>query len=126
MKKIGFIGCYDKTDLMIYIAKILVATKKKVLVIDSTVNQKAKYIVPIVAQNDGTIVQLDALTIGKLSCYLGAGREKKEDDINTRVGFVFNKKVGDTVKNGEIIGYIHSDDEAKAQEILQQEIIKIS
>ncbi len=88
--------------------------------------EKAKYIVPIVAQKDGTIVQLDALTIGKLSCYLGAGREKKEDDINPRVGFVFNKKVGDTVKNGEIIGYIHSDDEAKAQEILQQEVIKIS
>ena len=29
MKKIGFIGAYDKTDLIIYIAKILTTLKKK-------------------------------------------------------------------------------------------------
>ena len=48
MRRIGFIGCYDKIDLIIYIAKILVATGKKVIVIDSTINQKAKYIVPVI------------------------------------------------------------------------------
>lgn len=48
MKKIGFIGAYDKTDLIIYIAKILVGTGKSVLVIDATTNQKAKYIVPVI------------------------------------------------------------------------------
>ena len=49
MKKIGFIGAYDKTDLIVYIAKILVTLNKKVLVVDSTVNQKARYIVPAIA-----------------------------------------------------------------------------
>lgn len=87
--------------------------------------EKAKYIVPITAEKDGTITKLDALTIGKLSCYLGAGRQKKEDSINPKVGFVFNKKVGDEVKSGEVLGYIHSDDEAKAQEVLKQEFVKI-
>ena len=29
MKKIGFIGAYDKIDLIIYIAKILTVLKKK-------------------------------------------------------------------------------------------------
>lgn len=29
MKKIGFIGAYDKTDLIIYIAKILTTLKRK-------------------------------------------------------------------------------------------------
>ena len=48
MKKIGFIGAYDKTDLIVYIAKILVTLNKKVLVVDSTVNQKARYIVPAI------------------------------------------------------------------------------
>lgn len=48
MRKIGFIGCYDKTDLIIYIARILVGAGKKVLVIDSTINQKAKYVVPVI------------------------------------------------------------------------------
>ena len=42
MKKIGFIGAYDKIDLIIYVAKILTTLKKKVLVIDATTNQKAR------------------------------------------------------------------------------------
>lgn len=47
MKKVGFIGAYDKINLIVYIAKILTLTGKKVLVIDSTVNQRAKYILPV-------------------------------------------------------------------------------
>ena len=48
MKKIGFIGAYDKTDLIVYVAKILTTLNQKVLVIDATVNQKARYIVPAI------------------------------------------------------------------------------
>lgn len=48
MKKIGFIGAYDKTDMMLNIAKILTTMKNKVLIIDSTINQKARYIVPAI------------------------------------------------------------------------------
>ena len=48
MKKIGFIGAYDKIDLILYVAKILTVLGKKVLVIDSTINQKARYIVPVI------------------------------------------------------------------------------
>ena len=87
--------------------------------------EKAKYIVPIKANKSGKIISLDALTIGKLSCYLGAGREKKEDSINPRVGFVFTKKVGSLVTEGEVLGYIHADDEQKASEILKQGIFVI-
>ena len=46
MKKIGFIGAYDKTDLMLYVAKILATLKKKVLIVDNTITQKSRYIVP--------------------------------------------------------------------------------
>ncbi len=49
MKKIGFIGAYDKTDLIIYVAKILTVLKKKVLVVDFTINQKARYVVPVIS-----------------------------------------------------------------------------
>ncbi len=87
--------------------------------------ERAKYIVPIKASKSGKIISLDALNIGKLSCYLGAGREKKEDSINPRVGFVFTKKVGSLVTEGEVLGYIHADDEQKANEILKQEIFVI-
>ena len=48
MKKIGFIGAYDKTDLILYVGKILTVLGKKVLIVDSTLNQKARYIVPVI------------------------------------------------------------------------------
>ena len=48
MKKIGFIGSYDKIDMIINVAKILTTLGKKILVIDATVNQKAKYVVPAI------------------------------------------------------------------------------
>lgn len=87
--------------------------------------EKAKYIKPIVAKKEGKVVKLDAYTIGTLSMYLGAGRVKKEDKIDKTVGFVFNKKVGDKVKIGDILGYIHANDEKKLDEILEKEIFEI-
>ncbi len=48
MKIVGFLGAYDKTDLIIYVAKMLSITNKKVLVIDSTVEGKSRYIVPTI------------------------------------------------------------------------------
>ena len=40
MKKIGFIGAYDKIDLILYIAKILTVLIQRVLVVDTTNIQK--------------------------------------------------------------------------------------
>ena len=40
MKKIAFIGAYDKTDFLLYVAKIMTVLGKKVLIIDSTIMQK--------------------------------------------------------------------------------------
>ena len=48
MKKIGFVGAYDKTDLIIYISKLLVENGLKVLIIDGTILQKTRYTVPCI------------------------------------------------------------------------------
>lgn len=48
MKKVGFIGAYDKTDMILNIAKILTTMNQRVLMVDSTIMQKAKYIVPAI------------------------------------------------------------------------------
>ncbi len=87
--------------------------------------EKAQFIDQIIAKKCGTITKLDALQIGELSSYLGAGRINKDDVINPRTGFVFTKKVGDTVADGDILGYIHSDDHNKTEEILQKELFEI-
>lgn len=86
---------------------------------------KAKFIMPIIADKTGVVDKLDALTIGKLSVYLGAGRMKKEDDIEKEVGFVFNKKVKNKVQKGEILGYVHANDEKKGKEVLKMRIYNI-
>ena len=87
--------------------------------------ERAKYVIEIKAKKDGIIEKLDAYQIGRMACFLGAGREKKEDKINPRVGFELNKKVGDTVYKDEILGYIHSDDIEKAKRVLEKEIYVI-
>ena len=48
MKKIGFIGAYDKTDIILAIAKVLTMANKKVIVLDNTITQKCKYVVPVI------------------------------------------------------------------------------
>ena len=45
MKKILFIGDYDKTDLMFYIAK-LISQEKKVLIADCTVTSRYEFAYP--------------------------------------------------------------------------------
>ena len=78
MKRIGFIGSYDKTDFIIYVAKILVTAGQKVLVIDSTVNQKAKYVVPVIKPSTSYITEYENIdvavgfdSIDEIKQYLG-------------------------------------------------------
>ena len=63
MKKVGFIGMYDKTDLLLYIAKIFTTMGKKVLIIDTTILQKAKYIVPVISPAKAYVTSFEDIDI---------------------------------------------------------------
>lgn len=63
MRRIGFIGCYDKTDLIMYIARILVGAGQKVLLVDSTINQKAKYIVPVIKPTTSYVTDFEGIDV---------------------------------------------------------------
>ena len=63
MKKIGFIGAFEKTDLIIYAAKILTEANKRVLVIDTTLLQKAKYIVPAIEPTKFYVTDYEGIDI---------------------------------------------------------------
>ena len=84
--------------------------------------EKAKYILPVIYEgnNEGIVRKLKAEEIGKLSVFLGGGRIKKEDKIDTAVGITFNKKIGDKVERGEILAYIHANNEEKGKEALER------
>lgn len=63
MRRVSFIGSYDKTDLILYIAKVLVALGKKVIMIDSTVNQKAKYVVPVIKPTKAYVTEFEEIEV---------------------------------------------------------------
>ncbi len=73
--------------------------------------EKAKYIIPVESKKNGIIKEINAEEVGKLACLLGAGRLKKEDEIDSSAGIVLNKKTGDYVKENEIIAYLHTNKE---------------
>lgn len=63
MKKIGFIGAYDKIDLIIYVAKILSALGKKMLVVDATTTQKARYVIPVINPSRAYVTEYEEIDI---------------------------------------------------------------
>ena len=69
--------------------------------------EESQYIEPIYSEKTGYIYSMDAKEIGKLASSLGPGRVKKEDKIDSSVGIVLLKKVGDYVTKDEEIAYLH-------------------
>ena len=90
--------------------------------------EKAKYIVPVIAKKCGYIEKLNAEEVGKIAMNLGAGRIRKEDNIEYSVGIELLKKVGDSVVQGDTLAYIHANDEEKGTKAVEElfELYKIS
>lgn len=80
---------------------------------DYNILPTAKYIYEVQSVKEGYISNIDAQEIGMASLILGAGREKKGDDIDFAVGLVLTKKINDYVKKGDVICKIYANDEAK-------------
>ena len=80
--------------------------------------EKAPIIMPVISEDEGYVSSLSAEVIGKASVLLGAGRMKKEDGIDPRVGIILCKKIGDSFKKGDVLAYIHADDETRAGEAI--------
>ena len=78
MKKIGFIGAYDKTDIILGVAKVLTMANKKVLVLDNTITQKCKYVVPVINPTKSYVTTFEDIdvavgfeSIERLKQYIG-------------------------------------------------------
>ena len=89
---------------------------------------KAKFIKQIIAKQSGYIYEINAKDVGKVTCNLGAGRIKVNDEINYSVGIILAKKVGDKVNIGDELAEIHADSESslKLAENSLLDIIKVT
>ncbi|ATD55169.1 pyrimidine-nucleoside phosphorylase [Clostridium chauvoei] len=72
---------------------------------------KAKHVVEVKCEEDGFVSKIHAEEFGLIAMELGAGRATKESEIDLAVGIVLNKKRGDKVSKGDVLAYIHSNDE---------------
>ena len=82
--------------------------------------EKAPIITPVISDQAGYVETLNAYEIGRASVNLGAGRIKKENTIDHRVGITFEKKIGDKVEVGDILAYVHASSPEKSLECVEQ------
>ncbi|MBE6694442.1 MAG: pyrimidine-nucleoside phosphorylase [Ruminococcaceae bacterium] len=71
----------------------------------------AKYSYEVKAERDGYIVSVDTEGYGVASLLLGAGRNTKEDVIDSAAGIMLKAKTGDLVKRGDTLAVMYSERE---------------
>lgn len=117
MKKIGFMGALDKSDLIVNIAKIIQILGNRVLVIDSSSIQKIKYIIPSIKPTKSYITTFEEVDFGigfqnweEVERYLGirfvTNEESIEESVNDQNIITAKEKVDN--KN-DIYDYILID-----------------
>ncbi|OPF87770.1 pyrimidine-nucleoside phosphorylase [Vagococcus martis] len=72
---------------------------------------QANYIIEVPAKKTGVVSKIVADKIGVAAMLLGAGRRTKEEEIDYAVGLILNKKVGDSVFEGESLVTIQANRE---------------
>lgn len=106
LEQIAFIGTYDKKDLILNVAKVLTECGLKVLVVDATLMQRLRYIVPKISNNSityiseylGIDVALGFINLSGIMQYLGNMNNIPydyvmidTDNIQTMNSFVIDK-----------------------------------
>ncbi len=76
----------------------------------------AKHCTKIKADLSGYIQKIDSRLIGESAMLLGAGREKKESEIDLSVGIILKKKVGSKVNKNEDLAEVYYNDSEKLKE----------
>lgn len=86
MKTIGFIGAFDKTDLIMNVAKTLIELDKRVLVVDTTILEKSKFVVPSISPTKVYMTEFEQIDFaygfkGLDEIYKYVGLNEEEHDI---------------------------------------------
>ena len=85
------------------------------------------HVVEIPAQETGVISALPAMEFGLYAMRLGAGRAVKSDALDYETGIVFEKKVGDSVQQGEIVAKVYTNGKISPQLVTDfQKYVKIN
>ena len=83
---------------------------------DPAVMKRSSIIREVRAPRDGYITHMNTEKIGEAAVVLGAGRTRKEDDIDPAAGLRILKKTGDFVQAGDVLAYLHTESEKSFRE----------
>lgn len=81
---------------------------------------KAKNYVPIMSTMNGYIAEIDVNKIRMVCRYLNVIKRNENDDIDKEAGVSIVKKVGDLIKPGEIIAYVHTNEDNKISRAISE------
>jgi thymidine phosphorylase len=73
----------------------------------------AKEQLQILADKDGTLSSMDAMSVGIAAWRLGAGRSKQGEKVSLGAGIEIHAKPGAKVNKGDVIYTLHADDSAR-------------
>ena len=79
---------------------------------DTGLLPKAKTLIDIKADRAGYISSMVTSDIGNAAKLLGAGRERKTDALDLSVGIVMKVRVGDRVKQGDVLCTLHAGEKS--------------
>jgi thymidine phosphorylase len=71
------------------------------------------------APSSGVLTRLDAMAVGMAAWRLGAGRARKEDPVQAGAGVELHAKPGDTVREGEPLMTLHTDEPERFERALE-------
>ena len=87
---------------------------------DLSILPQAKYEIPIIADKEGWISEINSQQIGFSLIDIGAGRKTLSSKLDYSSGAFFPKKIGDTVKLGENIGTVYCNDKEQGKITVQK------
>ncbi|GAA1686147.1 thymidine phosphorylase [Fodinicola feengrottensis] len=73
----------------------------------------------VTASADGVVTRMDAYAVGVAAWRLGAGRARKEDPVSASAGVVMMRKPGDTVRAGDAIFELHTEEVSRFEGALE-------
>jgi pyrimidine-nucleoside phosphorylase len=79
---------------------------------------RARYIREVKSPRSGYLAEIDACEAGKTVVLLGGGRAQKGDTIDYSVGLIVSHKVGDWVKEGDVLFTVHANDKVKLEQAI--------
>jgi pyrimidine-nucleoside phosphorylase len=86
---------------------------------DIDVLPTAPIVRPVPAARDGFVQAIAATAVGEAALRLGAGRSRKEDDIDHAVGVVCLAKRGRPLREGEALAEVHARTEDAASRAVE-------